>query len=149
MNVYAVKSRIAVLSLVAGAILSVSSCGDRQRTNPLDPDRPGAEEGFGLTAVGARSGIELKWSDMRFPKFDRYVIYRRLADGDDEFAQVATSHAGTYQDTGLVEIIDYQYRISVIVDGTESRRSNPVSARPLDAIPPTVAIITPVSVSTE
>ncbi|MFC1525987.1 Ig-like domain-containing protein [Candidatus Latescibacterota bacterium] len=136
------KSQLALLSLIAGMLVYVS-CGDRERANPLDPDRPGAEEGFGLTAVGATNGVQLGWSEMSFPKFDRYVVYRRPSGSQGDFQQVATSSTHAYLDSGLVDIVEYEYQLTVINDGNESRRSNSVRAAPLDGASPTVAIIYP------
>ena len=136
-------SRILLLGLLVGMLVYMACGGDRQRTNPLDPERPGEEVGFGLTAVGVKGGIELTWSGLEFPQFERFVIYRRAA-GSGEFEQVATATANAHKDSGLVEIVEYEYQVTVIVGGDESRPSKVSKAAPLDGVLPTVALIAPV-----
>jgi len=134
---WSVSAPSAALSLAFVCLLLVS-CGERERSNPLDPLNPatgGAPPGFAAVALDGE--VELRWSPLHLSGLTGFNIYRaerterepRLAELVEGSPFPAYSDGAT--DSSVMNGITYDYSlVPLIRDYGEGTPSQPVSATP-------------------
>ena len=113
---------VATLALL-GALLA--ACSQRERANPLDPENPssgGAPQGFNAVAdfVSAR----LVWTPRADLGIDGFRLYRK-APFDQDYVPLGGLRPATstgYFDGGLIDGLDYRYRLYYVIDGENAVR---------------------------
>jgi hypothetical protein len=113
------------VALLAALAALLASCSSRERANPLDALNPrsgGAPEGFNAIAdfVSAR----VTWTPRPDLDIDGFRLYRK-APFDNDYVQLGSLHPATssgYFDGGLIDGLDYRYRLFYVVDGANSGR---------------------------
>ncbi len=104
-----------------------------------DTTPPTAPAGLAATAVSATQ-INLTWNaSTDNVGVSGYRVFRCTGASCTTFAQIATSAAASYSDTGLIPSTTYQYRVQAVdAAGNLSADSNTVSMATLsDTTPPT------------
>ncbi len=124
--------------LLVASFLLLSSCGERERSNPLDPLNPetgGSPPGFCAVALDGK--VELRWSPLTLSGLTGLNIYRtertarqggvsRLVDGSPFPANL-----GRAVDSSVVNRTTYDYRlVPVIHEFGEGTSTPPLPATP-------------------
>ncbi len=127
----AAKSAGKVILLLM-ALMQFSSCSDRKRDNPLDPENPrthGKPEGVAAVAI-ARS-VQVSWSPLDLTDPHTVVIYRKSA-AEPSFREIGTVSGPEHRfiDQGLQYGSAYAYYITVRVGSYETPPSDIVEATP-------------------
>jgi hypothetical protein len=125
-------ARVVVLAL--GFFLTITSmfltsCGHRERANPLDPlneSTNGSPPGFEVVALDGR--VELRWSPLRLDGLTGYNIYRRLGTSG-LFEPLSTSpypsSLGSAIDSLLLNGTTYYYKLVPLIEGYGEGTSSP------------------------
>ncbi|UCF78797.1 MAG: hypothetical protein JSW03_00515 [Candidatus Eiseniibacteriota bacterium] len=125
----------AVVLFLAVASLLVSSCGERERANPLDPLNPetgGSPPGFQTLALDGR--VELRWSPLQLQGLTGYNAYRRertertgglfqLLEGSP-----FSSGLGRTTDSSVTNGTTYEYKLVPLIQEHGEGTSSPVLA---------------------
>ncbi len=120
-------------------LILLSSCSDRERQNPLDPQNPDTQgKPVGLSVVSLLDTIHVSWQPMRLQDLTGYLIYRRLA-GEPDFSLLAEvpASADHYQELSNRFGVLHSYRIVAHVGELTSPPSEEETTTP----GPTVAWI--------
>ena len=114
-------SRSAGLALLA--LLALAGCEGRLRTNPLDPENPQTGGGpVGFVALGDNAVVHLTWSGVPSNVQIEGFLLERKTTGPDPFVPVTDvlpKSAQGFDDTDVVNDIDYQYRFSYVLANGE------------------------------
>lgn len=119
------RARSLGVAVLAALAVLAASCSSRDRANPLDAQNPnsgGAPLGFNAIAdfVSAR----IVWTPRPDLDIDGFRLYRK-APFDNDYVQLGSLHPATssgYFDGGLIDGLDYRYRLTFVVDGENSGR---------------------------
>jgi DNA-binding beta-propeller fold protein YncE len=122
-------SRLARVALLA---LLVAGCGERPRSNVLDPENPATGGGpLGFRALGGTGGVTLKWNPAPARADLAGFLLERRRLGPNAFEPLgglfALSSSGTV-DAFASWDLDYEYRLSFL------DRDSTVSGAPVTAI---------------
>jgi len=129
------RSAASIIALLLTSLLLLGSCGERERSNPLDPLNPtthGSPPGF--RAVALDGSVELRCSALSLEGLQGYNLYRRTGEtGAFELLSGSPfpSLLGSAIDTLLSNGITYYYRIVPVIRALgEGIASAPVAATP-------------------
>jgi len=123
-----------LLAAVCLALLAGAGCGDRPRSNPLDPQNPetgGGPQGFHAVAGNAR--VDLVWRPFTGSSGLLGFRVERRAAGDTAFVLLGVFDplSGGVTDADVVNDSTYRYRIAfVLADSTPTGRVVEARARP-------------------
>ncbi len=118
------RARLALLAALALALL-LDSCSGRERSNPLDAANPtsgGAPQGF--NAIAGFVSARIVWTPRPDLAIDGFRLYRK-APFDADFVPLAglqPPSSSTYFDGGLIDGLDYRYRLYFVTQGALSAR---------------------------
>ena len=118
------RSGPALLGALATAAL-LASCSGRERANPLDSGNPqsgGAPQGF--NAVAGFVSARIVWTARTDLSIDGFRLYRK-APFDANYqplGPVQPPSSNGFFDGGLINGVEYRYRLHYVVDGSPSER---------------------------
>lgn len=121
-----------LLLLLPAAALSLFTCSDRERLNPLDPLNPNTEgKPTGLNLASNRKVVSVTWYPVENRSVVGYKLFR-YTPGEDDTALVATVASGSTgaQDTIPYYDTTYAYCLSAVTDSWESPKSDSKSIIP-------------------
>jgi streptogramin lyase len=106
------------------------SCGEKDRSNPLDPSNSvthGSPPGF--TAVALDGRVALRWDPLRLERLLGLNLYRREA-GSQAFQLLQGSplpaEAGATEDSGVTNGVTYEYRLIPLIQDYGEGVASPV-----------------------
>jgi DNA-binding beta-propeller fold protein YncE len=125
--------RSAGLALLA--LLALAGCEGRLRTNPLDPENPQTGGGpIGFVALGDNAVVHLTWSGVPVNVQIEGFLLERKTVGPGAFepvTKILPQTARDFDDAAVTNDVDYQYRLSYVLEGGEVTGSPALSeARP-------------------
>ncbi len=118
------RPRVALLGTLALGLLLVS-CSGRERSNPLDAANPvsgGAPQGF--NAIAGFVSARIVWTPRPDLAIDGFRLYRK-APFDADYVPLAglqSPSSSSYFDGGLIDGLDYRYRLYFVTQGALSAR---------------------------
>ncbi len=119
-----------IILLMCG-VLTLFSCEDRERLNPLDPANElshGAPTG--LKAITQKDTVNLRWNPFDVNHMAAYEIYRGQDAQDLALHHVLSSEFNEFQENGLSYNRPYFYAIRAVTEFSQSGRSRPVKTIP-------------------
>lgn len=129
--------QIAPLIVSAVLLLLLPACG-REESLPSGPDTTPPLPPVGLAVVYSSDGeVGMSWRANREGDLAGYRIYRAEEPQPDTFQLIDETDVALYVDKGLEYEITYYYAVNAFdQSGNESKRSNVVSAQPINVSPP-------------
>ncbi len=105
----------------------MSSCSDRERTNPLDPVNPETRGApVGLKIQSNRDSMKLSWEIMEVNDYTYTEIYKGSSKTDLTYWTTVSANISSINDSGLIYDTPYAYAVKGITRFSESKLSDPV-----------------------
>src|SRR5438552_3379018 len=110
------RARLALLTLLAGTL---AGCSVRERANPFDPhNRDTSGRPIGFARLAGNGAVAMRWQPVTGEGLVGFQVWRRTG-GDLAFAPLSATlpvTASEYLDRGLVNGVDYSYRLYYVFD---------------------------------
>ena len=131
-RLFSMKGFRLALILSCAISITLNSCSDRDRNNPLDPKNPKTKGSLvGLQVLAQERDVNLSWQPISLEGIEAINVYRK-SSLDSEFVLIGQAKPGmtTYYDNRVEYGIEYLYRISARAGNYESAPSKEVAITP-------------------
>ena len=121
---------IRVFTLLMACVIFIGSCSDRRKDNPFDPE---GTQPLNLGITGFENHILLSWNSPDVDGYSGFNLYRSESAESDSFIILASGippDQRSYRDTDIEQGKLYQYYITIIGQGVESKPSAVASSVP-------------------
>ena len=117
--------------MTAIIIILITSCSQRERNNPFDPDYPESTMNMRLSIIPMNRYNQLLWNKPHFTDYSGFNIYRKKEnDSTFQLIKYLPGEYRTYSDSMIEYGNEHQYYFKVSGNGIESKRSAIVSTTP-------------------